>query len=127
MRDLEFNLFEVLDLEKALATGEFGDLDSDTAQPKLADARTLLATALADLQAMAAAMTGYLLSSQENARELYRLGLESVGFLLAIGDLLIGMVAAATGRDRAQRARQRGFRPRSIVLRRKGRRGGLFR
>ena len=65
-------------------------LDSDTAQPKLADARTLLATALADLQAMAAAMTGYLLSSQENARELYRLGLESVRFLLAVGDLLIG-------------------------------------
>jgi Acetyl-CoA dehydrogenase C-terminal like len=65
-------------------------LDSDTAPPKLADARTLLATALADLQAMAAAMTGYLLSSQENARELYRLGLESVRFLLAVGDLLIG-------------------------------------
>ena len=65
-------------------------LDSDTARPELADARTLLATALADLQAMAAAMTGYLLSSQENARELYRLGLESVRFLLAVGDLLIG-------------------------------------
>ena len=29
VRDLEFNLFEVLDLEKALATGEFGDLDGD--------------------------------------------------------------------------------------------------
>jgi hypothetical protein len=56
----------------------------------LSDARTLLATALAELQAMAAAMTRYLLSSQENARELYRLGLESVRFLLAVGDLLIG-------------------------------------
>jgi len=65
-------------------------LGSDTARPELADARTLLATALADMQAMAAAMTGYLLSSQENARELYRLGLESVRFLLAVGDLLIG-------------------------------------
>jgi alkylation response protein AidB-like acyl-CoA dehydrogenase len=63
---------------------------SDTGRPELADARTLLATALADLQAMAAAMTGYLLSSQENARELYRLGLESVRFLLAVGDVLIG-------------------------------------
>jgi alkylation response protein AidB-like acyl-CoA dehydrogenase len=62
----------------------------DAARPELADARTLLATALADLQAMAAAMTGYLLSSQENARELYRLGLESVRFLLAVGDVLIG-------------------------------------
>ena len=65
-------------------------LGSDTARSELADARTLLATALADLQAMAAAMTGYLLSSQENARELYRLGLESVRFLLVVGDLLIG-------------------------------------
>jgi len=35
-------------------------------------------------------MTGYLLSSQENPRELYRVGLESVRFLLAVGDLLIG-------------------------------------
>jgi alkylation response protein AidB-like acyl-CoA dehydrogenase len=65
-------------------------LGSDSARLELADARTLLATALADLQAMAAAMTGYLLSSQENARELYRLGLESVRFLLAVGDVLIG-------------------------------------
>ena len=65
-------------------------LDSDAARPELADTRILLATALADLQAMTGAMTGYLLSSQENARELYRLGLESVRFLLAVGDLLIG-------------------------------------
>ncbi|HZN82127.1 MAG TPA: acyl-CoA dehydrogenase, partial [Mycobacterium sp.] len=65
-------------------------LGSDSARPELANARTLLATALADLQAMAAAMTGYQLSSQENARELYLLGLESVRFLLAVGDVLIG-------------------------------------
>jgi alkylation response protein AidB-like acyl-CoA dehydrogenase len=65
-------------------------LDIDAARPELADARTLLATALADLQAMVAAMTGYLIGAQENARELYRVGLESVPFLLAVGDLLIG-------------------------------------
>ena len=65
-------------------------LGSDSARAELADARTLLATAVADLQAMAAAMTGFLLSAQENARELYRLGLESVRFLLVVGDLLIG-------------------------------------
>ena len=65
-------------------------LSSDTARPELAYARTLIDTALSDIQAMAGAMTGYLLSSQENARELYRLGLESVRFLLAVGDLLIG-------------------------------------
>ncbi|HEX2284569.1 MAG TPA: acyl-CoA dehydrogenase, partial [Mycobacterium sp.] len=65
-------------------------LGKDDARPELADGRTLLATALADMQAMVAAMTGYLISAQDNARELYRLGLESVPFLLAVGDLLIG-------------------------------------
>jgi alkylation response protein AidB-like acyl-CoA dehydrogenase len=65
-------------------------LESDTARPELADGRAKLATALSDMQAMTATMTGYLLSAQENARELYRVGLESVAFLLAVGDLLIG-------------------------------------
>jgi Acetyl-CoA dehydrogenase C-terminal like/Acyl-CoA dehydrogenase, C-terminal domain len=65
-------------------------LDADSARPELADGRALLATALADVQAMAATLTGFLMSAQENARELYRLGLDSVAFLLAVGDLLIG-------------------------------------
>jgi alkylation response protein AidB-like acyl-CoA dehydrogenase len=65
-------------------------LESPDARTELADLRSLLATAVADVQAMAAAMTGFLLGAQENARELYRLGLESVPFLLAVGDLLIG-------------------------------------
>src|SRR3954470_6280746 len=65
-------------------------IDSDTARPELADGRALLATALADAQAMTATLTGYLLSAQKNARELYRLGLGSVMYLLAVGDLLIG-------------------------------------
>jgi alkylation response protein AidB-like acyl-CoA dehydrogenase len=65
-------------------------LDSDTARPELADTRTLLATALADLQAMVTAMTAYLVGAQSDARELYRVGLESVPFLLAVGDVLVG-------------------------------------
>ncbi len=65
-------------------------LDSDTARPELAVGRALLATALSDMQAMTATMTGYLLGAQEKARELYRIGLGSVAFLLAVGDLLIG-------------------------------------
>ena len=65
-------------------------LDSETARPELAEGRGKLARALADAQAMTATLTGYLMSAQENARELYRLGLDSVAFLLAIGDLLIG-------------------------------------
>jgi alkylation response protein AidB-like acyl-CoA dehydrogenase len=65
-------------------------LSSESARPELADGRALLATALADLQAMVVAMTGFLMGAQENPRELYRLGLESVAFLLSVGDLLIG-------------------------------------
>ena len=65
-------------------------LESDTARTELADGRAMLATALSAMQAMTATMTGYLLSAQENARDLYRVGLESVAFLLAVGDLLIG-------------------------------------
>jgi alkylation response protein AidB-like acyl-CoA dehydrogenase len=81
------------DQGRALAhvVGQITDfLDNDTARPELADGRTLLATALTDVQGMVTAMTGYLMGAQENARELYRLGLESVRFLLAVGDLLMG-------------------------------------
>ena len=65
-------------------------LGSADARQELADARSVLATALDDLQAWVNTMTGYLVDSQQNARELYRVGLESVPFLLAVGDLLIG-------------------------------------
>jgi alkylation response protein AidB-like acyl-CoA dehydrogenase len=65
-------------------------IESDGARPELADARARLTTALDDLQAWVNTMTGYLVESQQSARELYRVGLESVRFLLAVGDLLIG-------------------------------------
>ena len=64
--------------------------DSEEARPELVDARKQLATAVDDLQAWVATMTGYLMDSQQSASELYRVGLESVRFLLAVGDLLIG-------------------------------------
>jgi alkylation response protein AidB-like acyl-CoA dehydrogenase len=65
-------------------------LDDEHARAELADSRALLVTALDDLRAMVASLTGYLMGSQQNARDLYRVGLESVPFLLAVGDLLIG-------------------------------------
>jgi hypothetical protein len=65
-------------------------LDGESARPELAECRKVLAAALADLQAMVVTMTGYLIASQQNPRDLYRLGLESVPFLLAVGDVLIG-------------------------------------
>ena len=65
-------------------------VDGDGARAELAESRALLATALGDVQAMVAALTGFLIESQNNARDLYRVGLESVPFLLSVGDLLIG-------------------------------------
>ncbi len=49
-----------------------------------------LGTALEDVQAMTAALTGYLMSASENPTEVYKVGLASVRYLLAVGDLLIG-------------------------------------
>jgi alkylation response protein AidB-like acyl-CoA dehydrogenase len=41
VRDLQFNLFELLQLEKVLATGEFADLDASSAREMLAAAAEL--------------------------------------------------------------------------------------
>ena len=48
VRDLEFNLFEVLELEKALATGDFGDLDGESVRQMLAEASKLAEGPLAE-------------------------------------------------------------------------------
>ena len=48
VRDLEFNLFEVLELEKALATGEFGDLDGESVRQMLDEASKLAEGPLAE-------------------------------------------------------------------------------
>jgi hypothetical protein len=50
----------------------------------------LLATALEDVQSMTATLTGYLMSASEDPTQIYKVGLGSVRFLLAVGDLLIG-------------------------------------
>jgi hypothetical protein len=52
--------------------------------------RALLAAALADVQAMAGALTTYLLAAEHNPTELYKVGLVSVAFLHAVGDTFIG-------------------------------------
>jgi alkylation response protein AidB-like acyl-CoA dehydrogenase len=87
--------FRKIARDRGAALGHvFGEVDkflkSETARPELATAREQLAAAVADLQAMVAAMTGYLIGSQEDARNIYRVGLEAVPFLLAVGDALIG-------------------------------------
>jgi hypothetical protein len=62
----------------------------DTCDAALGDQAALLATALEDVQAMAAALTANLLASAEHPAAIYKVGLASVRFLLAVGDLLIG-------------------------------------
>ena len=47
-------------------------------------------TALDDVTAMTGALTGYLMSAGQQPTEIYKVGLGSVRYLLAVGDLLIG-------------------------------------
>ena len=86
---------------------------NESGNGRLKSERELLATALTDVQGMAAALTGYLMAAQEEAANIYKVGLGSVRFLMAVGDLLIGWLlarqaavavekldAGATGADR---------------------------
>ena len=65
-------------------------LEQHADREELARPLAALVTAVADAKAMAGAITEYLLGAQQDARQLYRVGLESVRFLLAIGDVIIG-------------------------------------
>lgn len=62
----------------------------DTCDDALRPHAELLGTALDDVRTMTASLTGYLLAATENPTEIYKVGLASVRFLLAVGDLLIG-------------------------------------
>jgi alkylation response protein AidB-like acyl-CoA dehydrogenase len=52
--------------------------------------RALLAEALADVRSMSETLTGYLFGSQDDPKSIYKVGLGSVPFLMAFGDLMIG-------------------------------------
>ncbi|WP_397519129.1 acyl-CoA dehydrogenase [Rhodococcus pyridinivorans] len=65
-------------------------VERDDADQRLKKERTLLATALGETQTMVATLTQYLMGAQEQPTELYKVGLGSVRFLEAFGDLMIG-------------------------------------
>ncbi len=65
-------------------------IESEVGNGRLKNERKLLATALEDVQGMAATLTQHLMGAQEQPTELYKVGLGSVRFLLSVGDLLIG-------------------------------------
>jgi Acetyl-CoA dehydrogenase C-terminal like/Acyl-CoA dehydrogenase, C-terminal domain len=81
----------VRDRGEALAhvAAQIGDT-IDNCDPTLQQTATLVRTALADVQAMTAALTGYLMAAAHEPAEIYKVGLASVRFLLAAGDLLMG-------------------------------------
>jgi hypothetical protein len=63
---------------------------NESGNGRLKAERELLATALADVQAMAASLTGYLMAAQDDITSIYKVGLGSVRFLMSVGDLVIG-------------------------------------
>ncbi len=52
--------------------------------------RALLGEALANVKAMSETLTGYLFAGADDPKNVYKVGLGSVPFLLAFGDLMIG-------------------------------------
>ncbi|MBO0880655.1 MAG: acyl-CoA dehydrogenase [Mycobacterium sp.] len=65
-------------------------IKNESGNGRLKAERELLATALADVQAMAASLTGYLMTAQDDIASIYKVGLGSVRFLMSVGDLVIG-------------------------------------
>ncbi|WP_100522919.1 acyl-CoA dehydrogenase [Mycobacteroides abscessus] len=57
---------------------------------RISGERSLLAAALTDVQSMTGALTVRLMNASETPAELYKIGLASVRYLMAVGDLLIG-------------------------------------
>ncbi|MEV0150791.1 MULTISPECIES: acyl-CoA dehydrogenase [unclassified Nonomuraea] len=63
---------------------------SEAGNGRLKEERGLLAEAAADVKAMGDTMAGWALSSLEQPQEVYKVGLNTTRFLLALGDLVIG-------------------------------------
>ena len=87
--------FRKIARDRGVALGHLGveirkTIESDYGNGRLKNERELLKTALDDVQAMVATMTGHLMSAQQQPTDLYKIAQGSVRFLLAFGDLLIG-------------------------------------
>ncbi|OLF18228.1 acyl-CoA dehydrogenase [Actinophytocola xanthii] len=89
-------------------------IEAESGNGRLKEERALLKQALEDVQGMLGAMFGYASGSQEDSKNIYKVGQHSVRLLMATGDLLIGWLlqrqaevaiarldAGVTGRDQA--------------------------
>ena len=79
------------------------------------DERAALADAAADVEAIVAAMTGSLMAAQQDTDEIYKVGLNTVRLLMALGDLTIGWLLL-TQAEIAQRALDEGTGDRDFYL-----------
>ena len=90
-------------------------LDAQSGNGRLKQERAQLATALADVQGMLGALTGYLTAAQQDPAGVYKVGQHSVRFLMALGDLLVGWLllrqaeVALTALDGPVSARDQAF------------------
>ena len=73
----------------AHVAGEVSAFIDNFTGDRLKAERALLAAALSSVQAMTGTLTSYLLAAEQNPTELYKIGLVSVAFLHAVGDMLI--------------------------------------
>ncbi len=75
----------------AHVTGEIeAFLDAEAGNGRLKQERALLATALADTQAMVTALFGYLTAAGQDPASVYKVGQHTVRLLMSVGDLLVG-------------------------------------
>jgi alkylation response protein AidB-like acyl-CoA dehydrogenase len=71
--------------------GEIGTfLESEAGNGRLKEERALLKQALEDVQGMLGAMIGFLTSAQQDTRNIYLVGQNTVRLLMSVGDLLVG-------------------------------------
>jgi hypothetical protein len=107
VRDKGQALTRLLTEVQELAKGEAGN-------GALARERVGLAEALEAFQGIVGTMVGFLTSSQDDPRNIYKVGLNTTRFLMSLGDLVLGwlllrqaevsldaLAAGATGRDKA--------------------------
>jgi hypothetical protein len=108
----------VRDKGQALAylAGEIaGFIESEAGNGRLKNERGLLKQALEDVQGMLGAMIGYLGTSQEDPKQLYKVGQHTVRLLMSAGDLLVGWQllrqaeVALAGLDGAPSAKDQAF------------------
>ena len=81
VRDEGKSMNHLLEKMQVQIDNDGGDLDEE---------RAYLAEAVEDIKSMNTTLTGYLMSSQEDPTNVYKVGLGSVQFLKAFGDLMIG-------------------------------------